>query len=133
MCGDAVVLVVRVSGPGGGGGGGARLRGHGARVRGRVRPLDAGGGKGGGVGVEECSGERIAVLHLNSPRNSLGSHRYGHERIGEGQVPVGAWPAFFEGLPGVPLVMETPYATPEVDAEQVRLVKELAGGLPLSQ
>jgi deoxyribonuclease IV len=28
--------------------------------------------------------------------------------------------------------METPYATPEVDAEQVRLVKELAGGLPLS-
>jgi len=29
-------------------------------------------------------------------------------------------------------VMETPYATPETDAEQVRLVKELAGGLPLS-
>jgi hypothetical protein len=28
--------------------------------------------------------------------------------------------------------METPYATPEVDAEQVRLVKELAGDLPLS-
>jgi hypothetical protein len=29
-------------------------------------------------------------------------------------------------------VMETPYATPEVDAEQVRFVKELAGGLPLA-
>jgi hypothetical protein len=28
--------------------------------------------------------------------------------------------------------METPYATPESDAEQVRLVKELAGGLALS-
>jgi hypothetical protein len=28
--------------------------------------------------------------------------------------------------------METPYATPEVDAEQVRIVKKLAGGLPLS-
>jgi len=29
--------------------------------------------------------------------------------------------------------METPYATPETDAEQVRLAKELAGGLPLSR
>jgi hypothetical protein len=27
--------------------------------------------------------------------------------------------------------METPHATPEIDAEQVRLVKKLAGGLPL--
>jgi hypothetical protein len=28
--------------------------------------------------------------------------------------------------------METPCATPEVDAEQVRIAKELAGDLPLS-
>ncbi len=82
--------------------------------------------------LREGLGERIALIHLNSPRNSLGSHRDGHERIGEGYVPVEAWTDFFGGVPGLPLVMETPYATSEVDAEQVRLVKELAGGLPLS-
>ena len=78
-------------------------------------------------------GDRIAILHLNDPRNGLGSHRDGHERIGEGHVAEEAWVEFFGGLPGVPAVMETPYATPETDAEQVRLVKELAGGLPLSR
>ena len=75
---------------------------------------------------------RIALLHLNDPRNGLGSRRDGHERIGEGRVPVRAWEVFLGALPNVPVVMETPYATPETDAEQVRLVKELAGGLLLS-
>lgn len=77
-------------------------------------------------------GDRIALFHLNDARNDLGSHRDGHARIGEGQVEEGAWTELFAAFPEVPLVMETPYATPEVDAEQVRLVKVLAGGLPLS-
>jgi deoxyribonuclease-4 len=83
------------------------------------------------AGLEAALGGRIALLHLNDARNGLGSHRDGHERIGEGRVSEGAWVELFAALPGVPVVMETPYATPEVDAEQVRLVKELAGGLPL--
>ncbi len=78
-------------------------------------------------------GDRIALLHLNDPRNALGSHRDGHQRLGEGHVSVEAWVELFWGLPGVPVVMETPYATPEVDAAQVRLAKKLAGGLPLLQ
>ena len=82
--------------------------------------------------LEATLGDRIALLHLNDPRNGLGSHRDGHEMIGEGRVSGQAWVRLFEGLPGIPAVMETPYATPETDAEQVRLVKELAGGLPLS-
>ena len=77
-------------------------------------------------------GARIALLHLNDPRNPLGSHRDGHERIGEGQVSIAVWAKLFEGMSGVPAVMETPYATPEIDTEQVRIVKELAGGLLLS-
>lgn len=77
-------------------------------------------------------GDRLALVHLNDPRNGLGSHRDGHERIGEGRIPEGAWQEIFRALPGVPAVMETPYSTPEVNAEQVRLVKELAGGLLLS-
>jgi deoxyribonuclease IV len=71
---------------------------------------------------------RIALVHLNDARNELGSHRDGHRRIGEGSVPETSWGPFFESLPGVPVVMETPYGTPEVDAEQIRLVKALVGG-----
>ncbi|HZC19554.1 MAG TPA: deoxyribonuclease IV, partial [Rubrobacteraceae bacterium] len=78
-------------------------------------------------------GSRIALLHLNDPRNGLESHRDGHERLGDGRVLLEAWREFFRGLPRVPAVMETPYATPETDAEQVRLAKELAGGLSLSR
>jgi deoxyribonuclease-4 len=77
-------------------------------------------------------GERLALLHLNDARNELGSHRDGHERVGEGRISQGAWVELLAALPGVPVVMETPHATPAVDAEQVRIVKKLAGGLPLS-
>ena len=73
---------------------------------------------------------RIALIHLNDARNEFGSHRDGHRRIGEGHVPMECWASFFEGLPGVPVVMETPFGTPEIDAEQIRLVKDLADGLP---
>ena len=76
-------------------------------------------------------GDRVALVHLNDARNGLGSHRDGHARIGEGQVSEEAWREFFGTVGGVPAVMETPYATPEVDAEQVCLLKRLAGGLPL--
>ena len=73
---------------------------------------------------------RIALIHLNDARNEFGSHRDGHRRIGEGHVPAECWTSFFEGLPGVPVVMETPFGTPEIDADQIRLVKDLANGLP---
>ena len=74
-------------------------------------------------------GSEIALLHLNDAKNELGSHRDGHRKIGEGQVPVESWPELFAGLPGVPVVMETPYDGPEADAEEMRVVKALAGGL----
>ena len=74
----------------------------------------------------------VAVVHLNDARNAFASHRDGHSKIGEGEIPPRSWDELFRALPGVPAVMETPYAGPEADAEEVRLVKELAGGLPVS-
>lgn len=84
--------------------------------------------------LREEVGERLSLFHLNDAKNELGSNRDGHKRIGEGMVPEPSWSAFFAGLPEVPVAMETPYAdTTEADADQIRLVKELAGGLPLSR
>jgi deoxyribonuclease IV len=73
--------------------------------------------------------DRVALVHLNDAKNELGSHRDGHRKVGEGRISIDAWPEVFEGLSGVPVVMETPYQTPEADAEEVILVKKLAGGL----
>jgi deoxyribonuclease IV len=77
----------------------------------------------------DAVGGAIALVHLNDAKHELGSHRDGHLKVGEGCIPVDAWPGFFDGLPGVPVVMETPYETPEADSEEVLLVKKLAGGL----
>ena len=77
-------------------------------------------------------GPALALLHLNDARNGLGSRRDGHSKIGEGQISGEAWRELFAGLPGIPAVMETPYGGPEADAREVRHVKELAGGLPVS-
>ena len=75
------------------------------------------------------AGDAVALVHLNDAKNELGSHRDGHRKVGKGRISIDAWPEIFEGLSGVPVVMETPYETPEADAEEVFLVKKLAGGL----
>jgi deoxyribonuclease-4 len=74
-------------------------------------------------------GDAVALVHLNDAKNELGSHRDGHRKVGEGRISIDAWAGLFEGLPGVPAVMETPYETSEADAEEVLLVKKLVGGL----
>ena len=76
--------------------------------------------------------DSVAVIHLNDARNAFSSHRDGHSKVGEGEIPGRYWGELFAALPGVPAVMETPYGGPEADAEEVRRVKELAGGLPVS-
>jgi deoxyribonuclease-4 len=49
--------------------------------------------------------------------------------VGKGRISIDAWPEIFDGLSGIPVVMETPYETPEADAAEVFLAKKLAGGL----
>ena len=78
-------------------------------------------------------GDAVALLHLNDAKNELGSHRDGHRKVGEGCISIEAWPRLFGGLPGVPVVMETPYETPEADLQEILLVKKLAGGLRKGQ
>jgi deoxyribonuclease IV len=87
------------------------------------------GGRGVAEELVDTVGDAVALVHLNDAKNELGSHRDGHSKVGEGRIPVGVWPGFFDGLPGVPVVMETPYGTPEADSEEVLLVKQLARGL----
>lgn len=89
------------------------------------------GARGVAAEVRERLGSGVALLHLNDAKNEMGSRRDGHRKIGEGRVSKGAWAELFAGLPGVPVVMETPYEDTDADAEEVRRVKELAGGLPV--
>ena len=89
----------------------------------------AAGGRTVAAELEASVGDAVALVHLNDAKNGLGSHRDGHRKVGEGCISIDAWGPLFGGLPGVPVVMETPYATSEADAEEVRLVKTLAGGL----
>ena len=82
---------------------------------------------------EELGGpDGVAVVHLNDARNGFGSHRDGHSKIGEGRIPEPFWRELFAALPEVPAIMETPYGGPEADTEEVRRVKGIAGGLPVS-
>ncbi|MDQ4127861.1 MAG: deoxyribonuclease IV [Actinomycetota bacterium] len=89
--------------------------------------------EGGGLAVAAelvaAVGDGLAVVHLNDAKNDLGSHRDGHRKVGEGMIPVESLPGFFGALPGVPVVMETPFGGEEADAEEVRKIKELVGGL----
>ena len=80
-------------------------------------------------GLRAALGDSLALLHLNDAKNELGSHRDGHRKVGEGMIPEKMFSELFAALPGVPMVMETPYETPEADAAEVRRVKELARGL----
>jgi deoxyribonuclease IV len=88
-----------------------------------------GGGRMVAAELVDAVGDAVALVHLNDAKNELGSHRDGHRKVGEGRISIDAWPGFFDGLPGVPVVMETPYGTPETDSEEMILVKKLAGGL----
>jgi deoxyribonuclease IV len=88
-----------------------------------------GGGRMVAAELVDAVGDAVALVHLNDAKNELGSHRDGHRKVGEGRISIDAWPGFFDGLPGVPVVMETPYGTPEADSEEMILVKKLAGGL----
>ena len=85
-----------------------------------------------GEELNDTVGPAVALLHLNDAKNEVGSHRDGHSKIGEGQIHEGSWPELFAALPGIPLIMETPYDRRETDAEEVRRVKALAGGLLVS-
>lgn len=90
---------------------------------------EEGGGRRVAAELVAAVGSAVALVHLNDAKNELGSHRDGHRKVGEGSIPVDSLPGFFEGLPGVPVVMETPFGGDEADAGEVQRVKELVGGL----
>jgi deoxyribonuclease-4 len=85
-----------------------------------VAGYDLSSGEGGRAFASELAasvGDAVALLHLNDAKNEPGSHRDGHQKVGEGHISIEAWSGLFGGLPGVPVVMETPHETPEADLE----------------
>lgn len=87
---------------------------------------------------ERAIGMPPAFLHLNDSEGALGSNRDRHMRIGEGQIgaePFG-WLLQDPRAKGIPLILETPQAVPDVgdddatpdpwDVESIALLRALA-------
>jgi deoxyribonuclease IV len=87
---------------------------------------------------EEATGEKPGFLHLNDSEGELGSNRDRHVLIGRGRIgrePFG-WILADPRSYGIPLILETPQANPEIgdddpspdpyDVEMATLLGELA-------
>ena len=89
---------------------------------------------------EAAAGEPPSFFHLNDSEGALGSNRDRHMLIGEGKIGTAAfgWLLRDPRSRGVPLILETPQATPEVaeddgaadpwDARMVALLETLSAG-----
>ncbi len=89
-------------------------------------------------GFVAATGEPPSFFHLNDSEGALGSNRDRHTLIGEGAIGIEPfrWLLSDKRSRGVPLILETPQATPEVadddgsadqwDERMIRLLNELA-------
>jgi deoxyribonuclease IV len=88
---------------------------------------------------EAATGEPPAFFHLNDSEGALGSNKDRHMLIGEGKIGSAAfgWLMHDRRSAGVPLILETPQARPDVaeddaaadswDARMIALLEELGG------
>ena len=85
---------------------------------------------------EEATGEPPGFFHLNDSEGAFGSNRDRHALLGEGQIGLEPfrWLVRDHRARGVPLILETPQATPEVaeddasaDAWDARMVETVRG------
>lgn len=72
--------------------------------------------------------DRLRALHLNDSKNPLGSRKDRHERIGEGQLGLGAFERIVRHprLRTLPMILETPNEL-EGYAREIALLRSLAG------
>jgi deoxyribonuclease-4 len=87
---------------------------------------------------ERAAGEPPSFFHLNDSEGALGSNKDRHMLIGEGRIGVAPfeWLLHDRRSAGVPLILETPQARPEVaeddptpdpwDVRMIALVRELS-------
>jgi deoxyribonuclease IV len=88
---------------------------------------------------EAATGEPPAFFHLNDSEGALGSNKDRHMLIGEGKIGSAAfgWLMRDRRSAGVPLILETPQARPDIaeddaaadswDARMIALLEELGG------
>ena len=72
---------------------------------------------------------RLRALHLNDSKNPLGSHKDRHEKIGQGTLGLDTFAAVVRNprLAGLPMVLETPQDGLSGWADEIRLLRGLAG------
>ncbi len=74
--------------------------------------------------------QRLALVHANDSKGDLGSHLDRHEHIGQGKLGRESFAlmAAHPALKDLPWILETPGMTVEEDRENLRRLRELAGG-----
>ena len=73
--------------------------------------------------------DKLRALHLNDSKNPLGSHKDRHEKIGQGTLGLDTFAAVVREprLAGLPMVLETPQDGLAGWAEEIALLRGLAG------
>lgn len=74
--------------------------------------------------------ERLRLVHANDSKGDLGSRVDRHEHIGEGKIGMEGFAllARHPVLGGLPWILETPEMSVEKDRENIRRIREAAGG-----
>jgi len=78
--------------------------------------------------IDRCVGlKRLALVHLNDTRDSLGSHRDRHEHIGKGNIGIAGFRRMVcdKRLAHAAFVLETPKDSETADKSNLRVVKRL--------
>jgi len=74
-----------------------------------------------------AGGSRVRLLHLNDSRVECGSDRDRHHHLGEGNIGEDGLHNFVQHptFRGVPIILETPWETPERDRQNLQLAARL--------
>lgn len=71
--------------------------------------------------------ENLKAVHINDSKNSIGSHKDRHEKIGEGYIGIDAIENIINNryLKNLPFILETPHDSIEGYAQEIKMLRNL--------
>ena len=71
--------------------------------------------------------ENLKAVHINDSKNSIGSHKDRHEKIGKGHIGIDAIESIINNryLKNLPFILETPHDSIEGYAQEIKMLRNL--------